>query len=558
MKHPPHKSSPHAPALPLVISIGFSGARLLSDEAVGRTAEQEAAYEAALTVQLQAILGQMPQLLGLPVDHAKQHFFCGLSQLAIGADQCFTRACAALGIPQRIFLPLPWDAYRMAASSNGTPDFSAEQRLVADELLKSPHIIQQRIICLTDDRRARLKDVNLEIVNVANVVICLKRKGTVAKPGGTQDMIDLAVKRSTPVLELTLSDANGQPQLEQRWLPDGNGGPTLKLADFKAPALPHEIEAMPKLAASGQPPSVKDYAERLKKYGSAQSKKHSTWFKYGALVIIVTHLLATVGAVIAMEMATEQMKDLVKIILGFELAFLAVGFLTHFGLHRSHAVRHWAFCRLVAEVARSVRSIGSRHVYLEYLFTLPLPLSLRATLRTLNVLHLRDTRSLPQQPWEDLRNTYVKTRLIDELENSNHQIPYYRREAAKARKWHNLAQWVFNVCSLGAFAVSLTKLLVKCHCLESLPYEETQSLCGALAVILPVLAVGALSLAGASDLDARTYTFEDMRDFLEQKKEHLEAATSEREFDKLMLETESRLLGETATWFSRRSFTNVA
>lgn len=554
MKHPTQESSPHAPALPLVISIGFSGARHLREEAAGQTAQQAAAYEAALTVQLQAILHQMPQLLGLPVDHAEQHFFCGLSQLAIGADQCFTRACAALGIPQRIFLPLPWDAYRMAVSSSGTPDFSAEQRTAADELLKSPHIIQQRIICLTDDRRARLKDVNLEIVNVANVIICLKRKGTAAKPGGTQDMIDLAVKRSIPVLELTLSEANGQPQLEQRWLPAGNGAPTAQLTHFTAPSLPHEIAAMPKLAASGQPPAVKDYAERLKKYGSTQSKKHSTWFKYGALVIIVTHLLATVGAVIAME----QHNDFVKYILGFELAFLAAGFTTHFWLHRSHAVRHWAFCRLVAEVARSVRSIGGRHVYLEYLFTLPLPLSLRAVLRTLNVLHLRDTRSLPQQPWEDLRNTYVKTRLIDEPENSNNQTPYYRREAAKARKWHNLAQRVFNVCSLGAFAVSLTKLLVKCHCLESLPYDETQSLCGALAVILPVLAVGALSLAGASDLDARTYTFEDMRDFLEQKKEHLEAATSEREFDKLMLETESRLLGETATWFSRRSFTNVA
>lgn len=545
------------PPLPLVISIGFSGSRTLRDPALKQTPEQAAAFETELTKQLQAILAALPRELGLPGKEAeRQHFFCGISQLAIGADQCFTRACQALEIPQRLFLPLPWDAYRMAASSDGTQDFTDDQRTMADDLLKSPHIIQQRIISLTDDRRARLKDVNLEIVNVASLIICLKRQGAAAKPGGTQDMIDLAGKRSVPVLELTLSDQNGQPHLDSLWLPGGKSPPTPSLAHFKTPVLPHELASIPELAASGKPPLVKDCIERLKNYGSSQSRKHSSLFKYGAIVILATHLLATVAAVLAMK----QQTDVVKYILGFELVFLAAGFSTHLWLHRTHSVRHWAFCRLVAEVARSVRSVGQRHVYLEHLFNLPLPASLRPVLRTLNVLHLRDTRHVPQQPWEPLRDAYVKTRLIDHPENSNHQIPYYRREAAKAFKWNRLAQRVFNVCSVGAFGVSLIKLLVKCHCpiLSSLPYDETQNLCGALAVILPVLAVGALSLAGASDLEARTYTFEDMHEFLKAQKDHLEAASSEREFDRLMIETETRLLGETATWFSRRSFTNIA
>jgi len=79
-----------------------------------------------------------------------------------------------------------------------------------------------------------------------------------------------------------------------------------------------------------------------------------------------------------------------------------------------------------------------------------------------------------------------------------------------------------------------------------------------LTILLPVLAVAALSLAAAFDLEARRHTFKEMHEFLERQTRHLTEAASEREFAKLLLETESRLLGETVNWFSRRSFTGVA
>ena len=80
---------------------------------------------------------------------------------------------------------------------------------------------------------------------------------------------------------------------------------------------------------------------------------------------------------------------------------------------------------------------------------------------------------------------------------------------------------------------------------------------GAFAIIMPLLAVAALSLAAAMDLEARAHIYKDMREFLEQQTAHLNAA-SERSYPRLLLETESRLLGETANWFSRRSFAGVA
>lgn len=81
---------------------------------------------------------------------------------------------------------------------------------------------------------------------------------------------------------------------------------------------------------------------------------------------------------------------------------------------------------------------------------------------------------------------------------------------------------------------------------------------GPLAVILPVVAVAALSLAASLDLEGRVHTYREMLVFLEEQKIHLSNAASETAFCRLALETESRLLAETAGWYSRRTFTGVA
>ena len=49
-----------------------------------------------------------------------------------------------------------------------------------------------------------------------------------------------------------------------------------------------------------------------------------------------------------------------------------------------------------------------------------------------------------------------------------------------------------------------------------------------------------------------------MLEFLRTQRKRLKLATSQREFRRLVEETESRLLGETAEWFSRRAVTGVS
>ena len=343
--------------------------------------------------------------------------------------------------------------------------------------------------------------------------------------------------------------------------------------------------------------------------GDAQANWQRKLFKWVASIIIGTHVLATILAVIVL--ASHVTKDhttvnptmsvaddetpasakhvekrrarpdlweaVIPWLLVLELASLLVGFGVHYFLHHSHAcdrkvtraannaasrqcetysrAQWWAMSRLAAEVARSVMAFGSVHVYLEYLFALPFPSALRPLLRTINVLHLRGARR-DSADWESKRNRYVAMRLTGE----EGQINYYRNTAARARRWLHLFQWTFLVCSGDAIAAMFVKLLVIAvnrYLDHDNPAVVTGTL-GGLAITLPVLAVAALSLAAAMDLEARKHTYAEMLAFLEEQKDRMNQAATERDFVRLLLETESRLLGEIANWFSRRSFTGVA
>jgi hypothetical protein len=78
------------PILPVVVQLGFAGSRTLLDTAKN-PAVDPAAFEKAVQRKLVECLAELPGRLGL----AHYHFLCGHSQIAIGADTLFTRACQA-------------------------------------------------------------------------------------------------------------------------------------------------------------------------------------------------------------------------------------------------------------------------------------------------------------------------------------------------------------------------------------------------------------------------------------------------------------------------------
>lgn len=522
-----------------MVQVGFAGSRRLL-EPTDDPALDSARFHAGLERWLAARLDALRADLGL----GAHHFLCGVAQVASGADQVFARACRDRGIDVRVFLPQPRDAYLAAQGGTGQPDFTPAERAEAQALLDGPPVIQERVVSDGSDRAARFEDVNLEIARVSDVVVCLLRAEAVGRTGGTGDLLDRARRRGRPALEVRVSvGPDGLPWCAETWH---------QREAFRAPCLPHDLGA-PGGDPLPVPPAVDEYGARLKHLASAQAAWRSRLFKWAAVVIIGTHVAATLLAVSAFTADG----GLLLALLAPELALLALGFTVHQALHRRHAARSWAWSRLVAEVARSVAAFGRTHVYLEHLFSLPLPEPLRPLLRTLNVLHLKRTRAADATPWTIRRDAYLEQRIDGAVRGA--QRRYYGEESARARAWGRIARGTFLACSGGAFLATAAKLLATCHACPGVedPHGPVGVLLGILAVVLPTLAVGALSLAAALDLEARGHVYGEMAAFLDDRARHLRAATSEREFVRLQLEIESRLLGETASWFSRRFYSGV-
>lgn len=537
-------SAPLAPpCLPLAVQVGFAGARRLWPEGAAVDAE---AFERALAQQLKAALQRLPQALGLDA----QHFLVGLSQVAAGADMLFTEVIAELGWGQRVFLPQLREDYLAAQGSQG-PDFTPAEAARARALLALPHIIEERVVTTAAERVARFDDTNLHILAEADVLVCLQREGQVGKPGGTQQLLKRAQARGVKVLKLCVSmTAEGLPRLVGDW----------EEGAFKLPALPSPVQSdVPVLHVYGNAwPQVQAYAQALKTEASTHAGERRSSFERASLIIIGTHVLATLLAALAMDFLAN-LKIEVKVVLGAELLLLGWGYVRHWQLHHDKHTEDWALARLCAELARSVLAFGRLPGSLAHLLALPIPASMQPLMRTLNVLQLRQLREGPQPEWSDERDRYVGDRL-GSLANDQPpgagtgQLGYYERQRLKAERLLFWANGTFKTLSALAIAATLMKLALKSKGIDGMPIQAT----GLAAVVLPVMAVAAMSLVAALDAQARAHTFEEMREFLQASKRRLTEATSPREAVALAAEAETRLFGETLLWYSRRAYTSVA
>jgi hypothetical protein len=330
---------------------------------------------------------------------------------------------------------------------------------------------------------------------------------------------------------------------------DGQGtDPTLL---FDAPKLPITLRKAQQPSADGRSESlVAGYATAIKGIASPLAKAMHQEFKLKAIVIIGTHIIATVLASIVM--AFNGLSEVyILAILGAELLMLSVGVWTHRMLHRSRISHRWAEARLLAEVTRSTLAIGDLHVYLTHFFSLPFPRAIRPILRTINVLQLQSTRQ-NSSDWQSKRDRYIEQRL---RVPGDGQIPFYLRGTKDSARDLRLLHLAFWLLWAAAFLSTLVKFSLH-HVIDEHP--AVKAVLGTLAIVMPVLAAAALSLAAALDLEAQEQTYHELHQFLKRQERHLINATSERDYAELVLETETSVLGETANWFSRRSFVTVA
>lgn len=553
----PADAADSSQTLPCVVQVGFAGSRRLFDDPVADPDEQRVWQEAIADHLANTLRSEVPAKLRL----APHHFLCGISQIASGADMLFAQACARLQIPQRIFLPQPIEDYLAAVGSGGEPDFAPKERAEAKRHLESAHVIQVVNVSQSVDRNDRFRETNAEILRVSDVIICLQREDASGSAGGTEELRKRAEAIGTPVLEIRVAVQDGQASCQNAWHLRSD-------QPFQPPTIPPPLDRLTFEAADQFPPTSEQYCAPLKALGSTQAKAKQQLFQYSAAAIIGTHILATILAAClplsqwlagpGPDASSGHSGGLVLLFLGLEIALLAAGLLIHQYLQRSKAARIWANARVVAELARSIRAIQPRHIYLGHLFRLALPHRFRPLLRTLNVIHLRSTYGVRDNSsnaggdrWKSHRDDYLRKRI-------EHQIRYYNEKLAKdTTRLHNCERMfmVFSWLALTATAIKFIMLVAATQTNRVMdPWPEVL---GILAVVFPVLAVAGVSWASALDFEARIETFQETLHHLKRQQELIKRADTAAEFDKLLLETETVLLGENANWFSRRANTGV-
>jgi hypothetical protein len=185
---------------------------------------------------------------------------------------------------------------------------------------------------------------------------------------------------------------------------------------------------------------------------------------------------------------------------------------------------------------------------------LALPPSFMPLLRSAAVLHALDQRRTGGADWAAQRARYLDERLTG-AQGQLHYFSQAARVSAQRFRWAHHGFWLF---SMAAFVATGAKLAAVAGVLPPALTPPAATWGGLLAITLPVAAVGFLSWAAASDLEARAATYAEMQAFLAQQVEHLQAANSARDFARAVHETELGILGENLGWFSRRLFRGVA
>lgn len=529
------------PSLPLAVHAGFAGARRWWP--AGGTPDPAA--QQAVAELLQAALAGLPEALGL----SAQHFMVGVSQMAVGGDMLFTESCASLGWGQRVLLPQRRDDYLAAVGSEGD-DFPPQQREQARHYLQLPHIVEERVVSDAEIRADRFDDTNLAILAASDVLVCLCRDDQTSRVGGTVQLMKRAQARHIPVLELRLNwRKDGSPELGQHWHMAGG-------ARFVPPQLPPTLQSPTTMlpALPGQWPDLQDYAAALKTQCSERAKGKRVGFRWSAGVVVGTHLGATLLASLMAAHLIFTTSAWLVFALAAEVGLLMWGFVVHHQLHKVRHTEDWAMARLCAELCRSTRELGQIHASLSFLLTLPFPGDLKPILRTIEVLQLRRLRAATPADWRTDLQRYVTQRLTGSSPLTG-QIAYYGHAQRRAAALAHGAARAFTWMSLAAIAATTLKLALK---LVGVDMGHQGGWMGVMAIMLPVMAVGGMSIAAALDAEARDHTFAQMRDFLTAQAQRLTQAASQREAMALAVESETRLLGETLTWYARRVYTGIA
>lgn len=138
---------------------------------------------------------------------------CAVSALAEGADRAFARAALDLDCVVEAILPFSPNDYEKTFSLAGDTD---DYRALLDQC--------QRVHALGGDLNKQVQAyvaVGHEIVEASDILLAIWDGGEGSGPGGTTDVIDMALSRGLPVIWI---DASGRRPRRRHITPVNTGG----------------------------------------------------------------------------------------------------------------------------------------------------------------------------------------------------------------------------------------------------------------------------------------------------------------------------------------------
>ena len=518
--------------LPVAVHVGFAGIRAIDSE--------NGHLQQLCNKQFEAVFKKITETLA-----DRRPLFCGISQIAKGADTLFTEFCRAQGYLQKIYLPQSLSFFLQATGSSG-PDLSDKEKTRAKELSRSEHIIQIQTVSSSDDRHTRFEETNFEILKSSDVIICLiNEPAKEGRKGGTYELLERAKNHKTPLFVIRY-DAESKSfctEIEEYNLE--------KLCPFR---LPDQLSKPIPQDKQQSVETLEGFVTVSKEITSEKAGTEKKKYENSVAVITWTHVIATSLAVITVFLSSVFENDLplwlAIVLLVVELMLLITGFRYHNKFHHSKVTQTWAINRLISEINRSIVNVKIAHIDISYLRKISFSDNLIPLLNTLDVLYLKDLKGSPVEDCESIRKTYVDNR----LSGSKGQLTYYQSNLEKESAKQDTYTILFKTFSILAMVAILIKIVIKYYHLE----DHFVALMTAIIVIFPVVAVAVMSINISKDLEERQSTFRENIDYLTNIKTLLENANTITECQYLILKAEQKMLSEVVSWFNRMYYRKVA
>lgn len=477
--------------LPTTVAIGFTGHRVLDDEAKCR----------------KAILAFLEQR-----KTSAAGLVYGISSVASGGDLLFAESCIQLALPLRVLLPLPVEEFRK--------DFDEKSWARAEEVLSKAASVE--VTGGNQPREECYYECGIETVQQSRLLLALWDGGPSQGLGGTEDVVSFArgIGRMVVWLHSTTAESGIFNEKTEKELLDD---PELLFLNQLPDPKPAVETNKPEELARGW----------FQKVDEGASRSAPQFRRLAAIPIVFTAAAALFSATGSWARGVGAL-----LTIGTTLGILAAVLPTVLRLNQRQVM--WVRTRTAAEVCRSALAFWSTPTPYEAIGPEVIP-ELSGVLMSLNLLKMLE-RGRSKVSLEEFKQRYRKER----VEN---QIEYFRDHAAQSAAEARRYRAVTWGCIGGASLLNAW-LFTGPHVTAGLgpgPWKQWLSLGASIAFQIATVAGALLAV---NDCDRRRQRYRELQQQLGEWDTQLETLRTWPSVVRVAGRIERALLAELIEWRS--------